>query len=194
MTKFLLNLVLVFLLCDTLIGQDAAILQSTLSNIATFAFTDSLPNADRIELYTLSNLAIASENELEVERLPERFLLAIGGYGAKEKSRFYVGVDSRVTIRGTDCKNIVQAWRELEFQPNRTLCHTPPYGIRFYRDDKLIFETTVCWECHNFHMPRVDAKTGTAEMQLYGFKNDGKAKKLLATLQKHLPLPKQPKP
>ncbi len=61
----------------------------------------------------------------------------------------------------------------------------------FYRDDKLIFETTVCWKCHNFHMPRVDPTTGTAEMILYGFKNDAKSKKLLALLQKHLPLPKK---
>jgi hypothetical protein len=174
-------------------SQETAILQSTLSNIARFAFTESLPDADRIELYTLSSLAIASETELDVEKLPDRFLLTAGGYGDKDGPRFYVGVESHVTIKGSECKAIVQNWRELEFQPNGTLCHTPPYGIRFYRDDKLIFETTVCWECHNFHMPRVDPKTGSTEMQLYGFKNDGKAKKLLATLQRHLPLPKRPK-
>ncbi len=194
MKELSLHVVLVCLLCGSTIGQDASILQSTLANVAPFAFTESLPNADRIELYTLSDQAIAGESELQADKRPERFLLTAGGYGEKDKPAFYIGVDSHVTIKGTDCKSIVQAWRELDFQPNGTLCHTPPYGIRFYRDDKLIFETTVCWKCHNFHMPKVDPKTGTAEMQLYGFKSEGKAKKLLALLQRHLPLSKKHKP
>ncbi len=191
MTNFALTVVLICLLCGTTIGQDTKILQATLSNIARFAYTESLPNADRIELYTLSKVTAEDESENGAEKSPERFLLSAGGYDEKDVTLIYVGVDSHVTIQGNDCKNIVETWRSLEFQPNGAFCHTPPYGIRFYRDDKLIFETTVCWKCHNFHMPRVDPTTGTAEMILYGFKNDAKSKKLLALLQKHLPLPKK---
>lgn len=193
MTRYMLNVAFFCLLSGIAMGQDTAILQDTVSNIARFAFTESLPNADRIELYTLSEVTMESKKELAMEKSPERFLLSAGGYGGNDETRIYVGVESHVTISGIDCKAVVETWRGLDFRPNGAFCHTPPYGIRFYRDDKLIFETTVCWECNNFHMPRVDPKSGTAEMQLYGFQNDSQAKKLLALLQKHLPLSKKSK-
>jgi len=73
------------------------------------------------------------------------------------------------------------------------MCHTPPYGVRFYRDNKMLFETTVCWECHNFYLPEIDPETGEMKLLLYGFKNDSRAKKLLSIFQKQLPIPKRKK-
>ena len=32
-------------------------------------------------------------------------------------------------------------------------CHFPVYGLRFYRNDQLLFETSVCWKCSNFYLP-----------------------------------------
>ncbi len=64
MTNFALTVVLICLLCGTTIGQDTKILQATLSNIARFAYTESLPNADRIELYTLSKVTAEDESEM----------------------------------------------------------------------------------------------------------------------------------
>jgi hypothetical protein len=36
----------------------------------------------------------------------------------------------------------------------QALCHEPFYGLRFYSGKKLLFETSVSWECNNFYVPQ----------------------------------------
>lgn len=171
-------------------AQDSSQLKESLSLMSALAFTEAFPEVERIELYTLvldSKLKDAPQEGAS----PERF--KIGSSIGFANAEIFVAVDSHVTIDGKKCKEITDAWRSLTFQPNGTLCHVPPYGVRFYRNDKLVFETTVCWKCHNFYMPEIDPKSGEMKLLLYGFKDDSHAKKLLAIFQKHLPIPKHKK-
>jgi hypothetical protein len=54
------------------------------------------------------------------------------------------------------------------------MCHNPIYALRFRQHGKLLFETTVCWECHNYTIPL--GIFGPAE---YGFNSDAKDAQLL---------------
>ena len=176
------------------LAQEGADLKSSLSHMSALAYTEAFPEVDRIELYSLVIDGKQREGQPNSSSSPERF--KIGGHEGYEGFGgldIFVDVDSHVTIAGKKCKEITDAWRSLTFQPNGALCHVPPYGVRFYRNDKLLFETTVCWKCHNFYMPEIDAQSGEMKLLLYGFKNDSSAKKLLHVLQKQLPLPKRSK-
>ncbi|MCA9190562.1 MAG: hypothetical protein KDB03_02320 [Planctomycetales bacterium] len=108
----------------------------------------------------------------------------------EEEDEFVADVDEHVTIKGNRCKAIVETWRHLSFRENGALCHTPPYGLRFYREDKLLFETTICWECHNFNIPEFDEESGQIRMLLVGFDDDHNSRKLLKQLMEALPLRK----
>ena len=35
---------------------------------------------------------------------------------------------------------------------NQALCHFPGYGLRCYREGKLLLETSFCWKCGNYHL------------------------------------------
>jgi len=32
----------------------------------------------------------------------------------------------------------------------QAFCHFPIHGIRIYAEDRLLFETSICWACHNY--------------------------------------------
>jgi hypothetical protein len=174
-------------------AQEGADITTSLSRMSALAYTEAFPEVDRIELYTLV-LDPKHKDAVPEGGSRERFKLgSSGGFGGAKSSDVYVDVDLHVTIDGKKCKEITDAWRSLSFQPNGALCHVPPYGVRFYRENNLLFETTVCWKCHNFYMPEIDPKTGEMNLLLYGFKNDTHAKKLLSIFHKHLPIPKRTK-
>jgi hypothetical protein len=62
------------------------------------------------------------------------------------------------------------------------LCHNPVYGLRFYENDKFIFETSVCWECQNY--------TLNHSSRYFGFDGHSiRALQLALILHKHVPLP-----
>lgn len=178
-------------------AQDAHDLREAISRMSALAFTEAFPEVDRIELYVFGRKAKEEKDSSNTISPPEKFGIGLtvgGGFGEPldeaSKVPLEFEVHSHITIYGKKCAEITDTWRSLTFQPNGALCHAPPYGLRFYRNDKLLFETTVCWKCHNFYMPEMDPRTGEAKLLLYGFKEDSASRKLLRTLQKLLPIPK----
>jgi hypothetical protein len=95
-------------------------------------------------------------------------------------------IAGRKTLRQSDASHVATRWRSLPTaRVFSGLCHLPGYALRFRHKGKLIFETTVCWQCHNFTIPMV----GSARTE-YGFDKRSKASQdLLAVLQSHVPLP-----
>lgn len=72
-----------------------------------------------------------------------------------------------VKVSGSSAQQIAELWRKLpEKMPFR--CHLPPFGLRFYKDEKLILQGSICWECNNF----IGYKNG----EEIGFTFDGEAK------------------
>ena len=57
-----------------------------------------------------------------------------------------VGRDLRLT--GEDAERIAALWRALP-AGEEARCHTPPYGLRFWREGRLLAEASLCWECDN---------------------------------------------
>ena len=189
------TVLIIFIVAVVGVGQTAAQegqeLKTSLSRMSALAYTEAFPDVDRIELYTLLLERKVRDEKLEASSSNEKFKIgSSNGFGGSD---VFVEVAAHVTIDGKKCKVITDAWRSMTFQPNGALCHVPPYGIRFFRNEKLLFETTVCWKCHNFYMPEIDSQSGEMKLLLYGFKDDSHAKRLLTVLQKQFPLTKPKK-
>jgi hypothetical protein len=55
---------------------------------------------------------------------------------------------SCVHLQGDIVQQIAHLWRQLP--PDEQMrCHNPPFGLRFYRENELLLEGSVCWECNN---------------------------------------------
>jgi hypothetical protein len=53
-----------------------------------------------------------------------------------------------VMQEGAPAQRIAELWRSLP--PGEQMrCHTPPYGLRFFRDGELLCQASLCWECNN---------------------------------------------
>jgi len=56
-------------------------------------------------------------------------------------------------LKDEDMDRFMGSWREFPVDSsNGALCHFPLYGFQFYKRNKLIFETSVCWACENFYV------------------------------------------
>jgi hypothetical protein len=135
-----------------------------------------LPPVDKVEIFTLALYNKASDYDV----LPPPGPLGtfpIKPYGSD------ANVLGKLVLDGEKAQSVATAWRSLHFDPKfQALCHGPIYGLRFYKNDQLIFETSMCWHCSNFYIDR----------EFWGFDaNDANGKALLALLQKLLPLPKR---
>ena len=53
-----------------------------------------------------------------------------------------------VRLTGEDAQRIATLWRALP-AGEEARCHTPPYGLRFWRGGRLLAEASLCWECDN---------------------------------------------
>ena len=57
----------------------------------------------------------------------------------------------KITLSGEDLDRFLADWREIRVNDSSgAMCHFPVYGVRFYRKESLIFETSLCWACENF--------------------------------------------
>ena len=82
-----------------------------------------------------------------------------------------------------DCKLV---FSKLMKEPNEvgTMCHFPIHGIRFYSDEDILFETSLCWNCGNYFVEYPDDfRTAT----WVGFNS----RELKALLYRFLPIPEQ---
>jgi len=149
----------------------------------SLAHTDALARFDRIELYAVSMPKPFGDEE--PKREPTESTFPVRPYGV------YADIHAHKTIRGAACDELRTTWQSLAFDRlGGAFCHHPVYGFRLYRDDDLLFETTVCWECQNFYVPRYDPDKRRYTHGWYGFANDDNAKSLLKLLRSLLPHPK----
>ncbi|MEM1070655.1 MAG: hypothetical protein AAGI63_17255 [Planctomycetota bacterium] len=123
------------------------------SRMMVLAHTDALPKFDRIELYAVSMKKSDASEEEPTKRKATDKTFPVRPYGAQ------ADIHAHVTLSGDDCEKFRKAWQSLNFDPlGGAFCHYPAYGFRLYRDDALLFESTVCWKCQNFYIPEYDAK------------------------------------
>lgn len=145
--------------------------------------TDALPRFDRADLYAVS-FPDPEGNERPKSK-PTDKTFPVRPYG------LHADVHGHATLEGEACDRLRDAWQSLAFDRlGGAFCHYPAYGIRLYRDNALLFETTICWQCQNFYVPSYDAEERRFTHGWYGFANDAAAKALLEFFRSQLPHPK----
>ena len=129
-------------------------------------YSTKLPECDRIEIYLLGT-------ELQRVTIGERFPI-----------RPYFGtveIIQRKELRDAEAAKLSALWRGLTFDNGGSpvLSHISDYGLRFYRQDHLVFETSVSFSCHNFYYPRTAFPMIPEGYSWHGFRNDDDAGKAL---------------
>lgn len=155
-----------------------------LARMSALAHTEALPRCDKVEVFALKPEIGKAKNDVPKDRA-----FPIRPYAVNAE------IVDHTTLSGASAEKIVKAWRSMAFDKFAgAFCHEPAYGLRFYREDKLLFETSVCWKCQNFYIPEVTSKNsgegnskGT-QHQWYGFEKNSASEELLALLRKELPL------
>ena len=158
-----------------------------LARMTALVHTESLPKCDKIVVYALTSPK--PFDDAPKDPIPPNKAFPIRPYDAQAR------IIGTATLSGRDVDSICETWRSMSFDKwASAFCHYPVYGLRFYRDDKLLFETSICWECSNFFIPDVsDAEPGDfgpdTDFQWYGFKKNKISDKLLEDLRQHLKHP-----
>ena len=155
-----------------------------LEKMNSLVHTDALPRCDRVEILAIFRPQNPFDESAKQE-IPKEKAFPLRPYGSSA-----LILASRI-VGDTDAEKVCKAWRALEFDRlGGAFCHVPAYGLRFYRGDDLLFETSVCWKCRNFYLPTLERKNGKTVYQWYGFSGNQDAKDLLDLMKSLLKHPK----
>jgi hypothetical protein len=106
------------------------------------AHTTELPEFDKIRIYALSEQPHEGDD----------------GFPIRPDENRVCKILAEVEVTGKQAAKICEIWRTLINDPSQAFCHGPPYGFRFYKGDEMVFETSMCWTCHNFYGPDENGK------------------------------------
>lgn len=138
-------------------------------------YSSKLPECDRIEVFLLAD---DTQRGKAADRFPIR------------PDNRTSGIIGRKDLKGAEASNLCALWRGLTFD-ERMSTFSPPdfaYGLRFYRADKLVFETSVSFTTHNFYYPRTAFPYRPGVYSWHGFRScDDAGKALFAFLNATLP-------
>jgi hypothetical protein len=72
-------------------------------------------------------------------------------------------LDSKI-LTGDQVKELENLWRSQSYTfDGHVLCHEPIYRIRFFKDNALLTEATVCFQCHNIYFYKHAGPEGSEE-------------------------------
>ncbi len=112
--------------------------------------------------YLIGHAYVAAEDATVNLPSIDRAEVCVLGSVQDSAEEFYHDGSERFAVRqrracdATETQRLVALWRRLPCVYGRSfvyLCHEPTYGLRFWRNDRLVLETTVCWKCGNFMLP-----------------------------------------
>ncbi len=124
-------------------------------------------------------------DKVEFSIIGPDILSSVNGFPERGEKLYYHPIVSQKAIVGKEAKEFAASWRMMTFGTGYSgLCHDPAYGLRFFDNRKLVFETTFCWHCANFSVPTPLGYT------YCGFdEKTPQAKAVWELMQKHAPLP-----
>jgi len=163
----------------------------TIILLAGFIFKDTLLRQVGIYFMGLQERQ-ADEFGYRLEGIDQIEIMSLGTESGSAGPAPRTAMDYQVyktsVVQGSELKPLMDYWHTLKRARFYSgMCHDPAYVLRFYNDGKLIFETSVCWHCHNYEWR---GPLGT--MFEYGFDADSDgAKAFLELLKSHSPLPPQ---
>ena len=105
-----------------------------------------LPGCDRVEVYHVKDLEYGADGApKQIDDVTKRFDLQTQG------GTTVASVVERKELTGSDASEFLRLWRALKFGGRYShLCHMPGYGLRFHSSAKVLFDTSLCFECTNF--------------------------------------------
>ena len=136
-------------------------------------FAEALKHADGAEILLLS---FTLDEEIPEGKENDYLLIAPYQSHSKILDRKKLAGESLVACRDQTVKLLQQPYLE------GPLCHFPIHGIRLFRGEKLLFETSLCWHCSNYFIEYPDDYETASWV---GFDSNG----LKELLNKELPIP-----
>ena len=87
-----------------------------------------------------------------------------------------LNVFGSISLADEDWDVFMNHWRsQIPTLGSGGMCHEAPYGFRFFRDGKLVTETSICWHCENYTVKEL----GPFRTRLHGFDPGSEAGKAL---------------
>jgi hypothetical protein len=114
------------------------------------ALAGIIAHANRVEVFLLDFELLEDE---EIAKIKEEGRFPIRPYDATTR------ILKRLTLKGdaiAAAKENFQNLLKKEGQGSGAACHFPIHGIRFFKDDELLFETSICWQCANYYISYPD--------------------------------------
>ena len=72
-----------------------------------------------------------------------------GGLAKASRIHRRMRFEGTVALRGDAAQEIAALWRALPDYDLITMCHYPPFVLRFFAADRVVLSASLCWECHN---------------------------------------------
>ena len=139
---------------DTAAGllNDAALTRALAISKADRDYRDAVAStlkfADRVEVYLLGAKESARTDLFSGSEDQAADLFPIRPYDSNAR------ILKRLTVPKEDIPQWTDAVAKILTSRRSTamaMCHNPIHGIRLFAGDLLLFETSVCWECHNYY-------------------------------------------
>ncbi|MCB1275986.1 hypothetical protein [Prosthecobacter sp.] len=136
-----------------------------------------LQHANRVELLFL-DFQLADDPE----KLPQANRFDIPPY--KSATRILRRVNAKPDIAKLAIQHFQRLLRTREDYGGGAACHMPVHGVRFFKDDDLLFQTSLCWTCENYFVAYPDQYETATWIGL----NDRELKRFML---EQVPIPKE---
>jgi|TARA_B100001093_G_C26344021_1_gene807299 hypothetical protein len=113
----------------------------------TFALSSLIKDANKVEIYHLNHDIFKSA----IDTVKPRF--EIKPYNTS------TSILSKVIIYNEEAKDFINLWygRSIDLDGNlfgSAFCHYPIVGFKFYHDDKILLQTSICFYCNNYYIDK----------------------------------------
>ena len=131
---------------------------------------ESLRHANRVELFLLDYELVKDVESLAPD---QRFDV----FPYKASARILKVVKAAPDVAQTAKQHFKRLLKTRDALGGGAFCHYPVHGVRFFKDDDLLFQTSLCWICENYFVAYPDDHetatwVGINDDQLKSFMNE----------------------
>ena len=138
----------IFLIHSLTSAEDKADLFKKLYANAYENFNITVKLCDRARIYKLNGETQDASNN--ITGFP---IKPYGNVISKITSEIYIDQDKLNNLKA------VLLLMTKESQEGPAFCHHPGFGIRLYLENRLLIETSICFECNNWYIPFLESST-----------------------------------
>jgi hypothetical protein len=100
---------------------------------------ESVARTDRVTVYLLDPIGEAGDSGT----------FPLSPYGPEAKT----GVHAASDLEKESVVQMLALWLDMLHDPEgrQAACHYPIHGLRFFRGNSVLYETSLCWLCNNYY-------------------------------------------